>query len=348
MDSPNLGSEGHMDAGATLSGGEPTPSEGPQPVDYSGDPPESPPSTATAEPLADPPIIISTDQGLPRPFDGPPNPPRWRPYRLLIVAGGGILVIAAAIIAALASRGGGSAPVTGPSPRPTQGPPRIASVTATPASPIEIKLTWSPASGTVDKYIVYRDGDLVATVSGSVTTYDDTLLRPTHLYTYSVEAADPSGRLSAQVSTSVTTPNPPPLSQARVEGQFLVKATFVSENFTNFRVGSTRRFAWQFDPRCAEGPCRVRIKINAPQEHFPLLARKGGTYSVKGTAELGRCGSSNLITTITIKFHVTKGRYIAGVWRATAIQGTFNEFAPATLSCQSGSGRETTTGRLQF
>src|SRR2546422_391760 len=118
--SPNPGSEVPTDVGATDSGAEATAPEAPQALDYSGDPPESLTSTATAEPPSDPLIIISSDRGLSEPFDGPPKPPRWRPYRLLIVAGGGVLVIAAAIIAAVASRGGGGAPVTRPSNKPPQ------------------------------------------------------------------------------------------------------------------------------------------------------------------------------------------------------------------------------------
>jgi hypothetical protein len=62
----------------------------------------------------------------------------------------------------------------------------------------EVQLTWDePKYGTVDKYYIYRDGNMIAEIDGTVTSYDDNkyLLNNT-TYTYYMTSIDINGNVS--------------------------------------------------------------------------------------------------------------------------------------------------------
>jgi hypothetical protein len=296
------------------------------------DEPTSPEETAPASPAVPPAPVGPRPRPAPRRRAGPVA---IAAVVVLALLGGGIGIGVALSGGSTARPSGRSSGRTSPG----AGPVRVVSVSATPASPIEVDLSWQ-ASGVVQSFSIYRNGTLLTTDPGSVTSYTDANASPNRTYTYAVAAADAAGRASAQVSTAATTPGPPPLSQARLEGEFLVKAMFTQENYTNFSVGQTEKLTWRFRPVCDSGPCNVKIDIFAPAEHFKPLRHKGSTYTGKGTARLGKCGSSTLTSTITILVRVSKARYVADVWTATALTGTLKEYSPPTFSCQSGSSSE--------
>lgn len=204
-----------------------------------------------------------------------PTPPRRRsPVSILVIA---LVVVAAIAIGAIvaAERGSPAATPT-PAPASTQGPPRIATLTATAVSPIEVDLQWSVASGDVAQFVLLRNDKQVAAESNGITAYKDTTLLPAHAYTYSIQATDQGGRQSVPVTATASTPPAPPLADARFQGQFVIKAKFVSENFTNFHVGQVETEAWRFTPQCPEGPCKVKVDLFAPQQKLAVAGRKGG------------------------------------------------------------------------
>ena len=83
--------------------------------------------------------------------------------------------------------------------------PTNLTATAVPASQINLSWTASTDNVAVTGYKVYRDGSLL-TILGIVTTYQDSGLTPSTLYTYTVSALDGAGNESAQsVAASATT-----------------------------------------------------------------------------------------------------------------------------------------------
>jgi chitodextrinase len=94
----------------------------------------------------------------------------------------------------------------------TQAPSSPSNVTVTAVGATQVDLTWQASSDNVgvSGYDVYRDGNLVATVSGATLSYSDHSVMPTSTYSYSIDAFDPSGNYSAlSTPVSATTPAMP-------------------------------------------------------------------------------------------------------------------------------------------
>jgi hypothetical protein len=259
-----------------------------------------------------------------------------------------VIVLGGGAVAAVALLGGGSTtkPRIGPSQKPSALGLGVANIVATPVSPIEVDLTWT-STGTVQYFSVYRNGKEITTVAAGTTSYKDNKVAPNHTYTYGIEAADSTGHRSARVETMATSLPPPALADARLQGPFIVKAKFISETFTNRSVGQVETLGWKFTPTCPKGACKVRVTLYAPGQTPTFLARKGGEYDGTGAATLGQCGSTRVTQSLTFAIHVTRARFIGGVWRATAIAGTFKAYSPASFSCASGSAVESVTGTVQ-
>jgi hypothetical protein len=258
-----------------------------------------------------------------------------------------ILVVGGAVAAfALRQSGSPSKTTAGHSATPSPAGPKVAGVIATPVSAIEVDLTWT-STGQVLLFYVYRNGRQITTAAAGRSSYKDTTVVPNHTYTYGVEAADLAGHRSDRVETIVKSLPPPPLADARLQGQFIVRAKYLSENFTNKSVGQVETLGWKFTPTCPQGACRVRVNLFAPGQTPTFLARKGTKYDGTGAATIGVCGSTKVTETLTFTINVTRARFIAGVWRATAIAGTLKQYGPPNFSCQSGSAVQSVTGALQ-
>jgi len=90
-----------------------------------------------------------------------------------------------------------------------------ASLTAKATPTPEVDLSWSASTDNVGVtgYTIYRDGSMLATVSGSTLTYADTAVVQTTSYSYRVDAFDAAGNHSAQSApASVNTPDISPPS----------------------------------------------------------------------------------------------------------------------------------------
>jgi hypothetical protein len=105
-----------------------------------------------------------------------------------------------------------STPSTTTSPSPTQTtyyPAAPTKLIGTPISPTEITLSWTASDGrggTVVGYYVVRDNTVIDKVTS--TSYSDTKLTANTAYTYSVEAINSGGILSAK-STTIAIQTPP-------------------------------------------------------------------------------------------------------------------------------------------
>ena len=90
-------------------------------------------------------------------------------------------------------------------------PSTPANLTATAVSPYQINLSWDASTDDigVTGYNIYRDGGApIATVTTG-TTYQDTGLSPSTLYTYKVSAIDAAQNVSSQSSPASDTTDPP-------------------------------------------------------------------------------------------------------------------------------------------
>ncbi len=93
----------------------------------------------------------------------------------------------------------------------TEAPTTPAGVTAIPASPNQIDITWSPVTDnfSVGGYRVFRDGFHIATTS--LTTFSDTGLVASTTYTYTIDAFDVFYNFSSSSSPVATSTLPIPV-----------------------------------------------------------------------------------------------------------------------------------------
>ena len=90
-------------------------------------------------------------------------------------------------------------------------PPAAPSMTATRSADLtRATLTWTP-SADVSNYRVFRNGQLISTLSGTTGTFDDTGLSSSTDYSYFVQALDAAGNTSRQSALQVLPAPPGPL-----------------------------------------------------------------------------------------------------------------------------------------
>src|SRR5437899_10012629 len=95
-----------------------------------------------------------------------------------------------------------------PAPTTPQEPPSTpAGLEATSVASTRVALSWSPSTGSVAGYTVYRDGSAIGTARPDTTIFLDPEVTPSAAYTYSVDAFDLANDHSASsVPLTVTTP----------------------------------------------------------------------------------------------------------------------------------------------
>jgi Ca2+-binding RTX toxin-like protein len=109
-----------------------------------------------------------------------------------------------------------------------QAPSVPQNVVATATAPEHVALSWTASKDNVGVtgYRIYRDGALLATLSGTGTGYTDTPVAPGTSYAYSVAALDAAGHESAPSALArVTTPGPPDVTPPSVPTQLTAKAS---------------------------------------------------------------------------------------------------------------------------
>jgi hypothetical protein len=212
--------------------------------------------------------------------------------------------------------------------------PRITSLTAEAANADEIDLTWAATGTGIHGYRVSRDGTYLNLVEA--TSYEDTGVEPDTTYTYELSVRDAKGRFVGEKTVTASTPAPPPLSQARLDGSYYMRMQFTSENYSNWRVGERRREPWTFTARCDSGACGAVVQTNRRGEHKAHLVRRGATYSGKGTDTLFACEKVRITETYAVTLHVVRGAYVDGQWSAKAVVGTLTLDGPPVNGCAAG------------
>ncbi len=92
----------------------------------------------------------------------------------------------------------------------TSAPSVPTGVSATAISSTQVNLAWTGSTDNtaVTGYDIYRNGTLLTTTSGTGTTYSDTSATAGKLYSYTVDARDGAGNVSAQSSPPATATTP--------------------------------------------------------------------------------------------------------------------------------------------
>ena len=116
--------------------------------------------------------------------------------------------------------GNGATPATASWTVDTSLPSVPTGLTATAVSSTQVNLAWTASNDNtgVTGYDIYRNGTLLTTTSGTGTSYSDTSATPGKLYSYTVDARDGAGNVSAQstppaTATTPTGPSGPTLVQ---------------------------------------------------------------------------------------------------------------------------------------
>jgi Fibronectin type III domain len=258
---------------------------------------------------------------------------------LLVLAG-----VAVGVVIALGASGKGvkAASTPKPAPSPSLVPPTGLSANA---DSFSVTLTWTQPSGgsPIQTYDIYRNDTLVDEVDAGTTTYTDQSVSPGRRYRYELRAAANELQTSF-VSVSVKTPKPP-LTQARLAGDFNVRFKFASQSGFSKTTGFTA--GWSFKPKCSDGPCDVKWSDLGEKTLRATLDRKGAKYSGQDDGLFfATCGSHRVTSHLVITFTVTKAKGMDGEWRATAIKGTVDHSAASQLGCVSSSATLSITGNL--
>ncbi|HSX42928.1 MAG TPA: DUF4082 domain-containing protein [Candidatus Saccharimonadales bacterium] len=98
------------------------------------------------------------------------------------------------------------------SPQPAPAAPTGLSATAQADNSVLLNWQASASANSITQYTVYRNGNKLATTSGSTLTYTDTSTQPGTTYSYQIQATDSTSAtsaLSASVSTTTASSTPP-------------------------------------------------------------------------------------------------------------------------------------------
>ncbi|HEX6034473.1 MAG TPA: DNRLRE domain-containing protein, partial [Anaerolineales bacterium] len=126
-------------------------------------------------------------------------------------------------------------PVTTPPIPPDTEPPSVpGNLRTTNLTTSVVDLAWDASTDNVGvtSYTIYRDGNLLTSVNGSTTTYQDSTLSPGTTYTYTVEAFDAAGNGSGQSAPlQVTTPSIPTTFTFTPEADSYVSESSPTSNY---------------------------------------------------------------------------------------------------------------------
>ncbi|CAN5688730.1 hypothetical protein BH18ACT17_BH18ACT17_10060 [soil metagenome] len=188
----------------------------------------------------------------------------------------------------------------------------------------KLRLSWQePAGGTIDHYELDRDG---VTVADEIVRpgLSDVDVEPGTRYRYEVVGVDVDGDQTGSATASIRT-REPKLSEARLEGAFVVRMTVerVSGTRNPVRGGA---IVFSFDPACRTGPCPVRWTVRHARTDG-MLRRDAGLYAADLRTPLfvRNCFGATIDEALDVRVRVSKAAPLRGQWRATKIEGTIAE-----------------------
>jgi hypothetical protein len=338
----------------------PQPAAEPSPVQAAVEPSpviaavEPPPVQAAVEPSLVP-LAQPAQQATAEP-QAPPLPAETSPFAAVAAPaaaprerrGWGVPVgIAVVVVLALAAGLAIWAPWKSP---PLLKPTGLAADRSTVSS---VAFHWAdPATGPLpDKYLILHDGKLIGSVPGTVTSYHTGGLAPDTAYQYRI-AAERGGKRSVLSAVLVVHTAVPPLSAARWQGTWTV-AIKINKGRASIQGARKWTETWVAGPKCASGPCTVRLAAALNGHNFKVtLARSGARYEGTTHSTVFPCGKgstafpirSRLTVRITLKTaHVDNGAWTASAWSggmvvASPYTSSGNYYCPASTQTASLSG----------
>jgi hypothetical protein len=255
-----------------------------------------------------------------------------------------VLIAGAVLVSGVACVSVGDRPKATGTPSPS--PASSAAATASPAALGELRVeqpgtwkadpkTWSlslsweaPSALEVDHYEVMRNGRTL-TKDLFRTRYTDDSAEPAATYRYSVIGFDVDGNHSGPATATVDTGSPP-VADARLEGRFGMKMHITSQ--TGLTSGASGGgLVFLYDPRCGSGPCDVTWSRQGSSAGG-TLSRSGASYrgTVSAPLLVNSCHGGTLDETLVFATRVIEAGVVHGEWRATKIEGTLDESAPAS------------------
>jgi len=224
-------------------------------------------------------------------------------------------------------------PSTGSSSPSVASPSPPGSVKASPAS-FKVVVTWTPSTGEIAGYRVYRDRHVLGETDPDVHRYVDETVAPNSRYRYQVAAFTEAGVPTDRTDISVKTP-PASLALARVEGTFNAKLHMTSSYGVNFSGnGGPGTLGLRVTPACANGPCNVTLGVvNGKIERF-TLKQAAATYSGTGTDRAAfTCGGTPTSASFAVTFTVAAAKPLKDEWRASKLEGTILVRSASQLGC---------------
>lgn len=253
--------------------------------------------------------------------------PRGRSARakIAIAATTGLVLVAAAIVVVLLTRTQPMPPVL----RPTG--LRAGSVTYT-----TMQINWSrPRTGPLPRrYLIFRNGSQVGSVSGRVTTFQTTGLSPNTPYEYQVMAIRQHHRSPRSADLNVSTLAPPPLSKAMLTGAFTVNYSHVTSYGYVHYVRRLPSDDWNIVARCSSGPCVVVLYGTFWSASFTATLHPSGT-TYEGTAvikKFNKCSDITYDIPLYLTYHLTIRSAVAHrlQWTVSSWNGTLQATQPAS------------------
>jgi hypothetical protein len=185
------------------------------------------------------------------------------------------------------------------------------------------------------QYVIVRNDKDIAALPARLTSYRDTRLVPATTYRYRVVAVWAGHRSTPSAALVVRTATPP-VAAARLQGAWTVTSKVVRSDGGNVAVGTKMTDSWQFSPRCAIGPCAVRVSavlsgnVFTPHPFTARLSPGGGVYEGSTTAHVTHCGSISVTNTVQIRIRISRAGVDNGVWAARSWAGAVTVAAPYT------------------
>jgi hypothetical protein len=227
---------------------------------------------------------------------------------------------------------------------------RPAGLATGPATVNSISFHWEPpATGPLpDKYLILSDGRVAGSVAGTAASYRQAGLTPANSYQYRVVAVR-GGKRSPQSAALTVSTMTPPMSQARLQGQWEV---FI-KNLHRSPQSKNGTLYWTLLPACATGACDVVALVQDGKHYFKMtLTRVGTVYQGHAVVKFNTCGprGNTVPDPATLKFRVraTKAVGEGQGWDATSWTGTmwwiYKYVSSATYYCSAASYKAILSG----
>src|SRR5438128_549988 len=191
---------------------------------------------------------------------------------------------------------------------------------ATSVASTRVALSWSPSSGSVAGYTVYRDGSAIGTTGPDTTTFLDPNVTRANTYTYSVDAFDLANDHSAR-SASLTVRTPAHSPEFVQGAAFSPPDRLASYTFTLSEpvLGNDLLVGW-FGQYNAPGQVQVSDNINGPWKQSVSLPINGpwvrsDSMTFSGTGDIAlfyRAHSAAAPFGLTITVSASAPAYLQG------------------------------------